>query len=96
MPRITAGHLRRLAAAFDPAAGHAVVVPTHLGKRGNPVLWSSVLFPSMRELEGDVGAKHLIGEQAGELVEVELGDEAPLLDVDTPEALARLAGDDRA
>lgn len=92
MPRLNSGHLRRLVAAFDPApgSGRSIVVPTHGAKRGNPVLWSSAHFPAMRELEGDVGAKHLIGEHAAEVVEVELDDEAPLLDVDTPEALARL------
>jgi molybdenum cofactor cytidylyltransferase len=90
MPRLTSDHLRRLVAAFDPGSGRAIVVPTHGGKRGNPVLWSSAYFPAMRELEGDVGAKHLIGEHAAEVVEVELADDAPLLDVDTPEALARL------
>lgn len=89
MPEITADHLRRLAAAFEPAAGRAVVVPVHRGKRGNPVLWPAALFPAMRALEGDVGAKHLIGENAGDLVEVQLDDDAPLLDLDTPEALAR-------
>ena len=41
---------------------------------------------------GDTGAKHLIGEHEDEVVEVDLPDEAPLLDVDTPEALSRLAG----
>jgi molybdenum cofactor cytidylyltransferase len=90
MPRLTSDHLRRLVAAFDPGSGRAIVVPTHGGKRGNPVLWSSAYFPAMRELEGDVGARHLLGEHAAEVVEVELDDDAPLLDVDTPEALARL------
>lgn len=92
MPRITADHLRRLIRAFNPVEGRGIVVPTHRGKRGNPVLWGRAFFQEMRELEGDVGAKHLLGEHAGELVEVELEDEAPLLDIDTPEALARLAG----
>jgi molybdenum cofactor cytidylyltransferase len=92
MPRVTAGHLRRLIDAFDPAEGRSIVVPTHRGKRGNPVLWSRAHFAAMRDLQGDVGAKHLIGEHEDEVVEVELEDEAPLLDVDTPDALAGLAG----
>ncbi len=92
MPRVTAGHLRRLIRAFNPVEGRSIVVPTHRGKRGNPVLWARAYFPAMRELEGDVGAKHLLGEHAGELVEVELEDEAPLVDIDTPEALSWLGG----
>ncbi|HEX8375094.1 MAG TPA: molybdopterin-binding/glycosyltransferase family 2 protein [Geminicoccaceae bacterium] len=91
MPRVTSAHLRRLLGAFGPASGgRAIVVPTHAGKRGNPVLWSSAYFHAMRELEGDVGARHLIAQHAADVVEVELDDDAPLLDVDTPEALARL------
>jgi molybdenum cofactor cytidylyltransferase len=92
MPLITAGHLRRLIGAFNPIEGRGIVVPTHRGKRGNPVLWARSFFQAMRDLEGDVGAKHLLGEHAGELVEVELEDEAPLVDIDTPEALSRLGG----
>jgi molybdenum cofactor cytidylyltransferase len=42
----------------------------------------------MLQLEGDVGAKHLMGAN-GELVcDVEAADDAPLIDIDTPEALA--------
>jgi molybdenum cofactor cytidylyltransferase len=90
MPRITARHLGRLAAAYNPVEGRALVVPTRRGKRGNPVLWDRRFFAAMRTLAGDVGARHLIGEHTDELVEVEMDDDAPLLDVDTPEALAAL------
>jgi molybdenum cofactor cytidylyltransferase len=40
----------------------------------------------MAELAGDVGAKHLIGEHAELVAEVEMDDEAVLVDIDTPEA----------
>ena len=92
MPRVTAEHLRRLIEAFDPTEGRGIVVPTHHGKRGNPVLWARAYFAAMRDLQGDVGAKHLIGEHEDEVAEVDLPDEATLLDVDTPEALQHLAG----
>ena len=41
----------------------------------------------MAELAGDVGAKHLIGEHAELVCEVEMDDDATLVDIDTPEAL---------
>ncbi len=88
MPRVTAEHLRRLIEAFDPAEGRGIVVPTHLGKRGNPVLWSRAYFARMRDLQGDVGAKHLIGEHAELVCEVEMDTDGVLVDIDTPEALA--------
>jgi molybdenum cofactor cytidylyltransferase len=90
MPLISGRHLDRLIAAFNPLEGRAIIVPTRRGKRGNPVLWSSRFFPEMAELAGDVGAKHLIGEHAELVAEVEMEDDAVLVDIDTPEALDAL------
>jgi molybdenum cofactor cytidylyltransferase len=87
MPLISGRHLDRLIAAFNPLEGRAIIVPTRRGKRGNPVLWSRQFFPQMAALAGDVGAKHLIGEHAELVAEVEMDDDAVLLDIDTPEAL---------
>jgi len=90
MPLISGRHLDRLIAAFNPLEGRAIVVPTRRGKRGNPVLWSSRFFPEMAALTGDVGAKHLIGEHAELVAEVEMDDDAVLVDIDTPDALDAL------
>lgn len=88
MPRITGRLIRRIVAAYNPVEGRAIVVPTHRGKRGNPVLWDRRFFAEMRGLAGDVGARHLIGENEDAVAEVEVEDDAVLLDIDTPEALA--------
>src|SRR5216683_2814116 len=90
MPLISGRHLDRLIAAFNPLEGRAIIVPIRRGKRGNPVLWSSRFFPEMAELAGDVGAKHLIGEHFELVAEVEMDDDAVLVDIDTPDALAAL------
>ena len=87
MPQVSAKLIDRLIAAFDPARGALVVIPTIEGKRGNPVLWSRRFFPDLATVEGDVGARHLIGGYAEAVVEVPLEDAAALTDVDTPEAL---------
>jgi molybdenum cofactor cytidylyltransferase len=94
MPRITAAQIDRLIAAFNPLEGRAIVVPTVRGKRGNPVLFATRFVPEMRAIGGDVGARHLIGEHAEEVVEIEFDDDGALLDIDTPEALAALVGTD--
>src|SRR5262245_42962045 len=39
MPQITGAHLDRLIAAFAAGKGIVIVVPTHDGHRGNPLLW---------------------------------------------------------
>ena len=90
MPRITAAHLDRLIAAFAPDEGRAICIPTHRAKRGNPILWDARFLPDMRTLDGDQGARGLIGRHADQVCEVEMPDDAVLLDVDTPGALAAL------
>ncbi len=88
MPGVSTALIDRLIASFDPGENRAICVATRHGKRGNPVLWARRFFPEMLAIEGDVGARNLIGTY-GELVcEVEAADDAPLTDIDTPEALA--------
>ncbi|HKS89341.1 MAG TPA: molybdopterin-binding/glycosyltransferase family 2 protein [Stellaceae bacterium] len=90
MPLIAGRDIDKLIAAFNPLEGRAIVVPTRRGKRGNPVLWARRFFPEMAELAGDVGAKHLIGEHADLVCEVEMDSDGVLVDIDTPDALAAL------
>jgi len=91
MPLVTAALIDRLIEAFEAGAKAPIVVPTFGGRRGNPVLWPRRFFAELMQVEGDVGARHLIGAHAGEIVEVEIG-EAAALDLDTPEALASRGG----
>ena len=90
MPRLSPKAVDRLIAAFDPLEGRAICVPTWQGKRGNPVLFAKRFFAEMQEVAGDVGARALIGEHAEAVCEVPMDDDAVLVDVDTPEALAAL------
>ena len=87
MPQVTAALIDRMLESFDPARGALVVVPTIEGKRGNPVVWSRRFFSDLMALEGDVGARHLIGTHADAVAEVPVEDSAALTDVDTPDAL---------
>jgi len=87
MPQVDAALIDRLIGAFDPDHGALVVVPTIDGKRGNPVVWSRRFFPDLMAVEGDVGARYLIGRYTEAVAEVPLAGTAALTDVDTPEAL---------
>lgn len=93
MPQVSAPLLRRMIAAYNPVEGRTIVLPVHEGKRGNPVLWDRRFFPEMRQLAGDVGARHLIGEHAEQVAEIAVDDRAILRDIDTPEAYAKLQQD---
>jgi molybdenum cofactor cytidylyltransferase len=87
MPEVSSRHIDRLLAAFDPTEGREICVPTGNGKRGNPVLWAARYFPEILSVAGDVGARHLIGEHAESVCEVEMEDIGVLVDIDTPQAL---------
>jgi len=88
MPQVSAAVIDRLLAAFDPLEGRALVVPTFQGKRGNPLLFARRFFAEVQAIKGDQGARQLLGEYPELVAEVELGDDAVLTDIDTPEALA--------
>lgn len=88
MPLVTAPMLDRLMAAFDPDEGREIVLPTFRGKQGNPMLWGRRFFAAMRQVTGDVGARHLAGEHGEAVHEVEMADDAVMRDFDTTEALA--------
>jgi molybdenum cofactor cytidylyltransferase len=90
MPQVDAALIDRLIAAIDPDKGALVAVPTIDGKRGNPVVWSRRFFADLMAVEGDVGARHLIGRYGEAVVEVPVTGTGVLTDIDTPEALAAL------
>jgi molybdenum cofactor cytidylyltransferase len=91
MPKVGSGLIDKLIAAFNPAEDRAICVATRRGKRGNPVLWARRFFPEMLAIEGDVGAKQIMGAYPELVCEVEAEDDAPLLDIDTPDALEAVA-----
>jgi molybdenum cofactor cytidylyltransferase len=90
MPQVDAALINRLIDAFDPEQGALGVVPSINGKRGNPVLWSRRFFPDLMAIEGDVGARRLIGRYGEAVIEVPVTGKAAFTDVDTEEALAGL------
>ena len=87
MPQVTSALIDRLIAAYDPEQNALVVLPTFAGKRGNPVLWSRRLFPDLMALEGDVGARHLIGAYQEVVIELPVENAAAMVDIDTPDGL---------
>jgi molybdenum cofactor cytidylyltransferase len=90
MPRVSPDLIDRLAQALNPEAGGLIAVPVREGRRGNPVVWSRRFFPELITLEGDVGARHLIGANAEAVVEVPVDDDDAFIDVDTRDALELL------
>ena len=92
MPLVGPEVVRRLIAAYGPAEHRSICVPVFNGERGNPVLWGRQHFEALKGMTGDRGARVLFDQLSDEIVDVEMPDEAVLLDADTPEALEALRG----
>ena len=90
MPRVAAGEIDKLIAAFNPVEGRAIVVPTRKGQRGNPVLLGKQTFLELARVEGDSGARAVIAAHPDLVGEAEMDTDSVLTDIDTPQALAKL------
>jgi molybdenum cofactor cytidylyltransferase len=86
MPLVSAQVMDRLIAAFNPTEHRSIVVPTHQGQFGNPVLWGREHFDRLTTMQGDKGARHLIAGLKSDATEIE-ADSGVLMDADTPEDL---------
>jgi molybdenum cofactor cytidylyltransferase len=91
MPRVQAAVIDRMIAAFNPTEHRSIVVPSHQGKPGNPVLWGAEHFDKLASVVGDKGDRMLLMGLTDEVVDVE-ADEGVLIDADTPDALRSIAG----
>jgi CTP:molybdopterin cytidylyltransferase MocA len=75
--------------AFD-STGRGIVVPKFQSRRGHPVLFRSTLVPELMSAPLDVGARAVVRAHRGEIVEVPTEEEAVVLNLNDPAALARL------
>lgn len=86
-PLVSAALVQALADSFLTGSEAACVAPVCGEQRGNPVVLHRDLFPAVRRLAGDVGARELL---AGFPLRVIPWDNTCLADADTPELYARL------
>jgi molybdenum cofactor cytidylyltransferase len=84
MPRVRA----EMAAALVAALGdRQAAVSVHAGRRGHPALFTAALFPKLRSLAGDAGARTILEELGESLATVVTPDAGVLFDVDTRDQL---------
>jgi molybdenum cofactor cytidylyltransferase len=91
MPRIHPADCDALIDDFASSDGACIVAPVHTGRRGHPVLWPRPLFQALMELEGDEGARRLFVNHADRLRKVTTANPGVLIDLDTPEDLAKIS-----
>jgi molybdenum cofactor cytidylyltransferase len=80
-PLIRPQTLRQIVAAYH-RSGAQIVIPSHEGKRGNPVLLGRPLFSEAMALEGDTGCRAIFPNHLDAILEVEVEDSGILLDID--------------
>lgn len=61
-----------------------IILPVHQGRRGHPVLFSRGVFDEIRRAPESVGARQVVWDHQGDLLEVEVQDPGIGRDVDTP------------
>jgi len=81
-PGVTPDDVRAVVGAHA-ATGARIVRARYRGTAGHPVLITRALFPEVERATGDAGARDVLRDHAGEIVEVGI-DRDPPPDVDTP------------
>ncbi len=96
MPLIESSLIDRIIKTFQSSPDASAVVPTYQGEWGNPVLIARRLFDDVQSLEGDAGARKLLMSHRDEVIESPVETSSILMDLDTPEALAKARGSARS
>jgi len=69
--------------------GRAIVAPVYRGTQGTPVLFAADVFPELVQLDGDAGARSVVGARPERVARISIETPMPL-DVDTPDDYERL------
>ncbi len=89
-PMLSTDLIDRLLVTYQQSGG-PIVVPSHSGQRGAPVLFDRSLFGELNQLTGDTGGRSLMASYRHQIIELPVDAPLELADVDTMEDLERLA-----
>lgn len=81
-PLVAAETIQKLVDNFRP---DSIIVPTHVGRRGHPVLFSKDALDEILQLGPGQGANIVLRRDPGRVIEVAVDDPGVLRDIDTPE-----------
>jgi molybdenum cofactor cytidylyltransferase len=87
-PLVSAGLVAALIAAFD-STEKLIVLPTHRGRRGHPMIFRASLYDELLAASPDVGARQVVWAHQGDVVEVPTEEEGVILNLNDPETLKR-------
>jgi molybdenum cofactor cytidylyltransferase len=62
-----------------------ICVPTHRGRRGNPVIFGCALYDQLMAIKGDIGARDIIRNNLERVLFIELENPLCFFDIDSPQ-----------
>jgi molybdenum cofactor cytidylyltransferase len=73
------------------ASGKAIVLPVYKGRRGHPVIFAARLYEELLSAPLETGARAVVWAHGEEVCEMETKEEGCLLNLNDPDALAKIA-----
>jgi molybdenum cofactor cytidylyltransferase len=90
-PLITVRLVSQLIAEFD-ARKKLIILPTHLGRRGHPVIFHYSLYDELLAASPDVGARQVVWAHPAEIAEVPTDEAGVILNLNDPVTLKSALG----
>ncbi len=94
-PKLETQDIAALRKAFAEREGKAVVVPTHRGRRGNPIVIDRVASAEILDRGGSFGCRHFIERNSDLVLTVAMRRDAFVTDLDRPEDFEAFESDRR-
>jgi molybdenum cofactor cytidylyltransferase len=91
-PLITLRLVSQLIAEFETEK-KSIVLPTHLGRRGHPVIFRSSLYRELLAAALDVGARQVVWAHPEEIVEVATEEVGVVLNLNDPQTMQKALGE---
>jgi molybdenum cofactor cytidylyltransferase len=92
-PWLTSDDVASITAGFLRTPGCRVLVPTFEGQRGNPIVLSRASLDDILQRGGNFGCRQFITKNQDLVTTLPMPNDHVTRDIDTPEDLARLAGE---
>ena len=90
-PLISSQLVSRLIAEFD-FDRKLIVVPTHQGRRGHPVIFHASLYAELLDASPNVGARQVVWAHPDAIAEIETDEAGVILNLNDPETMRKALG----
>lgn len=90
-PLISSQLVSRLVAEFD-SDRKLIVVPTHQGRRGHPVIFHASLYAELLDAFPNVGARQVVWAHPDAIAEIETDEAGVILNLNDPETIRKALG----